>query len=224
MITLRPYQEESLAALPKRVADITGKRSGMLVVASFVTTGHKGRAVWLCRCDCGNEKQISAENIVRGKAKSCGCKTSFFQSKSLTTHGQSRTKSGKPTGAWSSWNAMISRCKHPKNAQFHDYGGRGIRVCERWESFTNFFLDMGPRPEGMSLDRINPNGNYEPSNCRWTTPKQQTANRRPNVKNADADLLLKAAKAVISAPKNDVEGAIKRLSDAVARFEARGQK
>jgi hypothetical protein len=81
-------------------------------------------------------------------------------------------------GAYSSWRGMKERCNRPGSAYFHLYGGRGIRVCERWWTFENFLADMGERPDGKSLDRVDPNGNYEPANCRWATPLEQTHNRR----------------------------------------------
>lgn len=84
------------------------------------------------------------------------------------------------TRAHTSWACMKQRCNNPNAPGYHKYGGRGIKVCERWNLFVNFYADMGERPEGMTLDRINNNGNYEPQNCRWATPLQQSANQRPN--------------------------------------------
>lgn len=83
------------------------------------------------------------------------------------------------TPTYWTWSGMLSRCRDPRNASYKSYGAQGITVCERWHDFLNFLADMGPRPEGKTLDRINGNGNYEPSNCRWATPKEQRANQRP---------------------------------------------
>lgn len=91
------------------------------------------------------------------------------------THGMSRT----PT--WRSWSCMLTRCRNPCASDYQRYGGRGITVCDRWRSFENFFTDMGERPEGKTLDRINNNGNYEPGNCRWATPSEQSQNKRKTV-------------------------------------------
>ena len=85
---------------------------------------------------------------------------------------------GWKTGAYKSWEGMRTRCNNPNAEKFHHYGGRGITVCERWNSYANFLADMGPRPEGRSLDRVNNDGNYEPENCRWATAQEQRANRR----------------------------------------------
>ena len=117
---------------------------------------------------CGNIFHPTHNNISRGLTNSCGCTRS--------SHGKTRTRTYK------SWSQMKQRCSNSSATGFENYGGRGISVCDRWVTFENFLSDMGERPEGRSLDRIDPNGNYEPSNCRWASPKEQHRNRTNNSK------------------------------------------
>lgn len=116
------------------------------------------------------------------KQKSCGCRNKALLSAAFTVHGHSkrgksgRSGSGSPT--YSVWKAMRARCRNSRTTSFKDYGGRGITVCDRWHRFENFLADMGKRPEGHQIDRINNDGNYEPGNCRWTSRKEQNRNKR----------------------------------------------
>lgn len=127
----------------------------------------RGNALFLCRCICGTEKKIRGENLRSKKAKGCGCVSPGYR------HGLTKTRT------YSSWTHMKVRCLNPNGKGYYLYGGRGIEVCGRWSKFENFYADMGNCPEGKSLDRIDVNGNYEPYNCRWATPSEQTYNRRP---------------------------------------------
>ena len=164
-----------------RHTDLTNKRFGRLFVVglSHVTDGKK-RAYWQTWCDCGAEKNIRADHLTSGVVQSCGCmrkeRAAAASTLACLTHGMT----GTPT--YRSWAMMKVRCLNKENHKFPDYGGRGIRICERWHSFDAFLADMGPRPPGTSLDRIDVNGNYEPGNCRWADAKTQRANRRDTLK------------------------------------------
>lgn len=153
----------------RRGPDETGKRYNMITVL-----GHAQKSgSWVCQCDCGTIFEKPGCKLRNGVAKSCGC----LRGKCHKTHGQTVGK--KPTRTYNSWQSMIARCTKPHLKTWADYGGRGITFCERWKSFENFFDDMGERPEGMTLDRKDVNGNYEPGNCKWSTYKEQSNNKRP---------------------------------------------
>jgi hypothetical protein len=159
----------------KRV-DMTGRVFGRLTALEPV--GRRGTNVtWRCRCECGTEVVAAGNDMRAGLKQSCGCLRRELAKR--TEHGHMVGK--KPSPTYSSWRAMLKRCYSPRNRSYADYGGRGIIVCERWRSFEPFLSDMGDRPEGTSLDRIDVNGNYEPGNCRWLAVGQQQWNRRCSV-------------------------------------------
>lgn len=135
-----------------------------------------GIAAYKCLCDCGVIKNIGASQVKYGHSKSCGCYQKEVVSARHKVHGYSDTREG------NIYLGMIQRCYDPKVKSYHRYGGRGITVCDRWrESVINFVADMGNAPDSKhSLDRINNDGNYEPSNCRWATMKEQHRNKRNN--------------------------------------------
>jgi len=127
-----------------------------------------------CRCDCGSVKKVQSGNLITGKSTNCGCIRKQVLLASVTTHGLSYT------AEYKSWAQAKQRTTNPNNSDFALYGGRGISMCERWlNDVQSFYADMGRCPEGMSLDRIDVDGNYEPGNCRWATQLEQVHNRRP---------------------------------------------
>lgn len=140
-----------------------------------------GKTLWICSCACGKEVAVNINSLTTGNTKSCGCRRSLAfvelaAKKKASAFGKYHVR------ARTSWHHMIDRCTNERNKHFADYGGRGIRVCEAWMSLRQFVADMGDPPEGMTLDRWpDKNGNYEPGNCRWATPKQQAQNTRRNV-------------------------------------------
>jgi hypothetical protein len=150
---------------------LEGQVFGRLTVVRFAHRDKFKKPCWFCKCECGREHVASANNLQRGNVTSCGCLRPH--------HGQA---SGNGTAEYRIWKNMLSRCTNPKLERFRHYGGRGITVCARWQSFSNFFADMGPRPtQRHSIDRYpNKDGNYEPGNVRWATPSEQGRNQRSN--------------------------------------------
>lgn len=142
-----------------------GDKFGKLTAVEIAGRSKCRRVLWKCRCDCGGETVVMASNLKNGNSRTCGC--------SRITHGATDT----PT--YRSWHSMIHRCSSPYTNGYENYGGRGIKVCPEWSDFEQFLADMGERPAGKTLDRIDPDGDYEPSNCRWATPVEQAANKRP---------------------------------------------
>lgn len=154
----------------KRI-DVSGQRFGKLLAGVFISEIKK----YLCKCDCGNEVFKSGPELRRGKTISCGCyRKAHLNNK--TKHAMSETKT------YSSWAHMIQRCTNKKDKRFKDYGGRGIKFCEKWLKFTGFFEDMGIMPKGYSIERIDVNGNYEKENCMWLPKEKQCQNQRSNNK------------------------------------------
>ncbi len=166
-----------------RVIDLTGKRFGRWTVLRF-TSRENRRTLWLCRCDCGVERDVLALSLTRsdGNSRSCGClarEESSLRAPSLA-HGASR-KTSPVHREYRIWKNMHSRCSTPSAKAFERYGGRGITVCDRWRSFENFIADMGPAPtREHTLDRVDNVLGYEPGNCRWATQTQQQRNRTNN--------------------------------------------
>lgn len=161
--------------------DLTGQIFSHLTVICYAGKRNK-KNLWECLCSCGNTHFVTTSNLRRGNVISCGCFKKAFMKKlgdAQVHHGHSLRKLSKRTPTYNSWQNMKYRCYNPNAESYHNYGTLGIIVCERWlNSFENFLQDMGERPMGKTLDRTNPFGNYEPSNCKWSTPKEQSNNTR----------------------------------------------
>lgn len=160
--------------------NLTGRRFGRLTVLSEAER-HGGRVAWACLCDCGAETVSITCNLTTGHTTSCGCALQDVRASRFVTHGLSGT------AEHSVWKGMLRRCENPNEPAYPNYGGRGIKVCERWKSFENFRADMGERPDGMTIERNDVNGDYEPGNCRWATMREQQGNRRNTIRVAIGD-------------------------------------
>lgn len=154
-----------------RLKDISGKRYGRWTV-QHVLPREEGQQnlKWRCICDCGTSGDITGNSLKTGISSSCGCLRTELLARRNIIHGQSDTPE------YNSWASMLRRCNDVSHKCFEHYGGRGITVCKEWHSFEQFLLDMGNRPKGYSLDRINNDGNYNKENCRWATSTEQSSN------------------------------------------------
>ena len=162
----------------KRIEVKKGERFGRLVILEEINeeiSGANKFRKFACECDCGGRKEVRLNSLRIGATKSCGCLNAEESTKRGATHGRSKTK------IYDIWAAMLQRCFYKNSKSYKNYGGRGIKVCKNWLKFENFYNDMGDRPEGRSLDRIDNNGNYEYKNCRWATKKEQDDNKRTTI-------------------------------------------
>lgn len=156
---------------------LEGKRFGRLLVLNQ-TDSIGGATAYECRCDCGTTKKVRGVSLRKGDTTSCGCARAERMAAHQYRHGYYKTRT------YNSWRAMLARCNDPKHRQYKDYGGRGIVVCPQWTEFECFLADMGERPPGRSIDRVDGDGNYEPGNCRWATRTEQNRNRRTTKRNS----------------------------------------
>lgn len=163
--------------------DLIGQRFGRLLVVEFMGVDSAGNCKWKCLCDCGNEKIILALSLKNGNTQSCGCMHKEQHIIRMTKHGHN--KKGYMSRTYKSWKSAKERCYNKNHNSYVNYGGRGIKICERWmdldSGFENFLEDMGIRPDKMTLDRVDNNGDYCKDNCMWSTCKSQSNNMRSNV-------------------------------------------
>lgn len=208
-----------------KLIDLTGRKFARLTVlerdvSAGPATGGK-RVKWRCRCDCGSVISAVGKNLILGNTRSCGClKLDALVARS-TTHGRSQDR------VYRIWSSMLARCKYPSHDTYRFYGAKGVTVCERWNEFNNFLADMGEPGEGMTIDRKDASGNYEPSNCRWSTMAEQHNNLRKSYDWHGRRLSLAAIARDVDVPRTSlaklVNGKGMSIEDAVAHATAHRQ-
>ena len=195
-----------------RVCELIAARHGRWTLISQVQGGKHKK--WKALCDCGKEKIVFIENLVRGKSVSCGCFRGELSGDRVRTHGQSGR-----TNTYRSWSHMKGRCLNETDAAYGDYGGRGISICDRWMTFEMFFEDMGHCPSGFSIERIDVNKGYEPSNCKWIKRNLQPRNTRatrftePSIKTIRQKLSIGAAPSSLALEYGVSSGHIRQIKN-----------
>lgn len=162
----------------KAIDSVIGKRFGRLTAKEWVSTNSRRQFVWKCLCDCGQVALVASSNLRTGVSRSCGC---LQREISRAAGDRTRTHSKSGTSIYSIWGSMVRRCHAPNAKDYYRYGAIGIKVCDQWRTFDGFYTDMGDRPEGMSIDRIDNTKGYEPLNCRWATNTTQQRNKSNNL-------------------------------------------
>lgn len=165
--------DKSIIKIRRKSNIKAGDRFGRWTVIKKVASDKYGLPMWLCACECGTSRNVIGNHLHNGCSKSCGC----LRKDLLVRHKMCETSE------YITWAHMIQRCTNSKDKAYHNYGGRGITVCKEWLNFANFYNDMGKRPKGLTLERIDNDGNYEPHNCRWDSRTAQCRNRRTHSNN-----------------------------------------
>lgn len=206
----------------RKISDLREKRFGKLTVIKRVDKEKHDHIYWLCKCDCGNYTKVRSTSLRKVGSKfkstrSCGCLVKEVVKKIHTKHGHA--VNGTRTKTYQVWLAMHQRCNNLKNPEYKNYGGRGIKICNYWLKFENFLKDMGESPKGLTLDRINNNGNYELENCRWTTMEIQNQNSRITMLNFSKVQMIKKLLMKSSLTQDKIAGIFKISQQAVSAIK-----